>query len=58
MVNLLLYILEINDPKHYLEGELELEYVGHKTVTEYLAENYVSLNVQLSFITDKSAEGF
>ena len=40
-----IYILEINDDKHYKDGEINLEYVSHTTITEYLAENYNSLNV-------------
>lgn len=54
----IIYILEINEEKHYLEGEQILDFVNSVPITEYLAENYHDLNIVLNFITDKSSEGF
>ncbi|EGR30954.1 hypothetical protein IMG5_120390 [Ichthyophthirius multifiliis] len=48
---------EINNVKHFKDGEHELEKVEVENLTEWLAENYNNYGAELQFVTDKSAEG-
>lgn len=48
---------ELNNPKHFKDGEHELEKIEVESLTEWLAENYNTYGAELHFITDKSAEG-
>ena len=48
---------EINNSKHFKDGEHELEKIEVENLTEWLAEHYSDFGAELYFITDKSAEG-
>ncbi|KAL4452792.1 hypothetical protein ABPG74_002357 [Tetrahymena malaccensis] len=48
---------ELNNPKHFKDGEHELEKIEVENLTEWLAEHYSEFGAELYFITDKSAEG-
>jgi len=51
---------ELSDPKHYKDPETkaELEPTEKCPLPEWLAENYQQFGARLTFITDKSPEGF
>ena len=48
---------ELNNVKHFKDGEHELEKIEVENLTEWLAENYSTFGAELQFVTDKSAEG-
>lgn len=60
MSTLYLYPHEVNDPKYYRDPSTgaELESIEQNNLSEWLAENFSTMNVELEFITDKSPEGF